>query len=72
MVADPHVRAGTRGRRVSRVAEDPQRHAEPDRRLLGHPGQLPAAYHSHNRHPGVSTALSRISHVHEVIRPPKM
>ena len=45
VVADPDVGGDERGRLVGSGGQHAQRLAERDRRLVGHPGQLPAADH---------------------------
>ena len=52
MVAEPDVGGDERGGLVRVGGEHAQRLAEGDRRLVGHPGQLPAADHRHDGQAG--------------------
>jgi hypothetical protein len=47
---DHDIGGHLRGRVILAGGQYPQRLAERDRRLVGHPGQLPTADHGHHRH----------------------
>jgi hypothetical protein len=57
--SDGHVVRHQRGAVSRRFGEHPERHAEPDRGLRGHPRELSAADHAHDRHPAAGLPRDR-------------